>query len=148
MKSQAVFVLSLIGLSSAVALPSSAPATTLAGSCAGLFCIAEQRPVFHAELNACKCEWIPGLEPGGPPIISRSSETCDDVICIAEQHPVFHPELNACTCDWIPGLEPGPPVDARSTPPPETCPTVRCMGGFTPVYHPETGKCTCEPASK
>lgn len=125
------------------------PDPTVAGSCDGVFCIAEKQPVFHPELSTCTCEWIPGLEPA-PTVAKKSivAKQCKDILCIAEQHPVFHPELNACTCDWIPGLEPGgSPVDSRSVPPLQVCPLIKCPAGFNLVFHPETG-CSCEPSSK
>lgn len=32
-------------------------------SCTGIFCIAEQHPVWNATSGHCECEWIPGLGP-------------------------------------------------------------------------------------
>ncbi|CAG8958249.1 hypothetical protein HYFRA_00000603 [Hymenoscyphus fraxineus] len=39
--------------------------TSGVGSCAEVFCISEQRPVWDVKEGKCVCEWIEGLKPGG-----------------------------------------------------------------------------------
>ncbi|MCJ1423966.1 hypothetical protein MMC29_001853 [Sticta canariensis] len=170
MRIQAVFVVSVIGLGNALALPASTkrtfsprdlPArdgrdTTL--DCSNTVCISEQHGVFHPELGYCLCDWIEGLEPD-PPVETQSlpardekdtTLNCSNTFCISEQHGVFHPELGYCLCDWIKGLEPGPPIETQILPTRDEkdttldCSNTFCISEQHGVFHPELGYCLCD----
>ncbi|PBP26969.1 hypothetical protein BUE80_DR002027 [Diplocarpon rosae] len=115
---------------STAATPATYSTPTPQNTCSEILCIAEKHPVFNATSGLCECEWIAGLEPGGPAtLVVRDSLTtsqtstqptdpptpiaivdpppsCTETICISEKRPVYNPTSKTCECQWIPGLEP------------------------------------------
>jgi hypothetical protein len=110
-------------------------------TCTGIFCIAEQHPVYNATSGRCECEWIPGLEPGNPSeskrdeVEARNPEPeavaepqtrpiaypgCRGILCIAEKRPVYNATSGRCECEWIPGF--GPVKVLGREPEPEVTP--------------------------